>query len=244
MCYGTGGTADVESARGASRRGGAGDDGDAAAGDGDADVVRRRRPFVSGIPEAALESMAREVTRANAAHLAERTRRIDELVASAVERGDTADRFHWTLVYDLEEAPATTGRAMLLAHRIVPVPPQDLVSDEDLHDELWTVIEALDASGVYLVNTEHMGDRDLYARLYYRILDEPTRCLPPDSEAAEYIDCLHPMDLNPGSMGSRMFERMEKRGASEPVAREGGTRGPICRTGLCDRDRWLPRPGL
>jgi exopolyphosphatase/guanosine-5'-triphosphate,3'-diphosphate pyrophosphatase len=101
---------------------------------------------------------------------------------------------------------------MLLEHRIVPVPPQDLVSDDDLHDELWTVIEALDASGVYLVNTEHMGDRDLYARLYYRILDEPTRCLPPDSEAAEYIDCLHPMDLNPGSMGSRMFERMEKRG--------------------------------
>ena len=242
MCYGTGGAADVGSAHGASRRGGAGEDVDAATPD--ADVVRRRRPFVSGIPTAALESMAREVTRANTAHLAERTRRIDELVASAVKRGDIADRFHWTLVYDLEEAPATTGRAMLLEHRIVPVPPQDLVSDDDLHDELWTVIEALDASGVYLVNTEHMGDRDLYARLYYRILDEPTRCLPPDSEAAEYIDCLHPMDLNPGSMGSRMFERMEKRGAPEPVAREDGARGPICRTGLCDRDRWLPRPGV
>jgi hypothetical protein len=131
-----------------------------------------------------------------------------------------------------------------LEHRVVPVPPQDLVSDDDLHDELWTVIEALDASGVYLVNTEHMADRDLYARLYYRILDEPTRCLPPDSEAAEYIDCLHPMDLNPGSMGSRMFERMEKRGAPKPVAREDGTRGPVCRNALCDRDRWLPRPGV
>ena len=242
MCYGTGGAADVGSARGASRRGGAEQDVDAATAD--ADVVRRRRPFVSGIPSATLDSMAREVTRANNAHLAERTRRIDELVDSARERGDTVDRFHWTLVYDLEEAPATTGRAMLLERRIVPVPPQDLVSDDDLHDELWTVIEALDASGVYLVNTEHMADRDLYARLYYRILDEPTRCLPPDSEAAEYIDCLHPMDLNPGSMGSRMFERMEKRGAPEPVARKGGTRGPVCRNALCDRDRWLPRPGV
>ena len=242
MCYGTGGAADVESARGASRRGRAEDEGDAEMAE--SDVVRRRRPFVSGIPAAALESMAREVTRANTAHLAERTRRIDELVAAALERGDTVDRFHWTLVYDLEEAPATTGRAMLLEHRIVPVPPQDLVSDDDLHDELWTVIEALDASGVYLVNTEHMGDRDLYARLYYRILDEPTRCLPPDSEAAEYIDCLHPMDLNPGSMGSRMFERMEKRGAPESMAREDGTRGPVCRNALCDRDRWLPRPGV
>ena len=104
MCYGTGGAADVESARGASRRGRAEEQGDAEAAD--ADVVRRRRPFVSGIPAAALESMAREVTRANTAHLAERTRRIDELVASAVKRGDIADRFHWTLVYDLEEAPA------------------------------------------------------------------------------------------------------------------------------------------
>ena len=241
MCYGTGGAADVESARGASRRGGAEDDGDATA---DADVVRRRRPFVSGIPASALDSMARDVARAHIEHLAERTRRIDELVASARERGDVADRFHWTLVYDMEEAPATTGRAMLLEHRIVPVPPQDLASDEDLHDELWTVIEALDASGVYLLNTEHMGDRDLYARLYYRILDEPTRCLPPDSEAAEYIDCLHPMDLNPGSMGSRMFERMEKRGPTPSTVRERGTRGPICRSGLCDRDRWLPLPGV
>ena len=30
--------------------------------------------------------------------------------------------------------------------------------------------------------------RDLYARLFYKILDEPTRCLPPDAGAVEFID--------------------------------------------------------
>jgi hypothetical protein len=142
----------------------------------------------------------------------------------------------------MEMAPSTTGRAMLLEHHIVPVPPQDLAADEDLHDELWTVVEALAASGVFILNSDHLCDRDLYARLYYRILDEPTRCLPPESEASEFIDCLHPMDLDEYGMGKQLFDRQQRGHEPEESVRSAGIRGPFNPRSLADRDRWMPRP--
>ncbi|MFM8872735.1 MAG: hypothetical protein ACKOJI_05170 [Phycisphaerales bacterium] len=156
--------------------------------------------------------------------------------------GRVEDRFHWTLVYDLEMAPVTTGRALLLEHRIVPVPPQDLDSADALHDELWTVIEALAASGVFLLNTDHLDDRDLYGRLYYRILDEPTRALPPESEASEFIDCLHPLDIESGGLGRRLADRIAAGEHQPPSMRAAGVRGPAYRRAPAERDRWLPRP--
>ena len=203
--------------------------------------VARRRPVDGGIGAAKLDEMAREVRRFRAEMESERTRRIDELVAEAMRNGEDASRNHWSCLYDSELAPCTTGRAMLLEHRIVPFPPQDLQSTDDLHDELWTVIEGLAASGVFLLHTDHMGDRDLYCRLYYRILDEPTRLLPPSAEGAEFIDCLHPMDLEPGMVGHRLVARIELGEGLEPV-REVGVRGPAYAVPLADRDRWLPRP--
>ena len=231
MCFGTGSADGAEAGKGTG----------AAAGTGASPPVRRRRAFRSPVPEAQLDAMAADVRRARAEHLAERSRRIDELVAQAKGDGNDPDRCFWSIHYDMECSPSTTGRAMLLEHRIVPVPPQDLPAPAELHDELWTVIEALAASGVFLLNTDHLADRDLYARLYYRILDEPTRLMPPQSEAAEYIDCLHPMDLHPGAVGDRLFRRLQRKGESPP-ARGPGLRSPAFATSLCERDRWMPRP--
>ena len=203
--------------------------------------IARRRAFEGGLAPRKLDEMARDLRRFRAEMEAERATRIDQLVAEAKRSGEDADRHHWTVVYDTEFAPSTTGRAMLLEHRIVPFPPQDLPTDTELHDELWTVIEGLAVSGVFLINTDHLGDRDLYCRLYYRILDEPTRLLPPTSEAAEFIDCLHPMDLEPGKVGHRLVARIE-RGEPEEPARGEGVRGPVFASPLADRDRWMPRP--
>lgn len=231
MCFGTG------SADGTGAGSGTGTDAGAGASPG----VSRRRAFRSPVPQAQLDSMAQDIRRLRAEHLAERSRRIDELVAQAVREGNDPDRGYWAMHHDAECSPSTTGRAMLLEHRIVPFPPQDLADPSDLHDELWTVVEALAASGVFLLHTDHLVDRDLYARLYYRILDEPTRLMPPQSEAAEFIDCLHPMDLHPGSVGERLFRRLQRKGESPP-ARGPGLRGPAFASALCERDRWLPRP--
>ena len=230
MCYGADGSASVSGApeqrsvAGSKRR------------------VRRRRALRGGLDQARLAQLAREATALRKAQTSERSARIDELVATARDSGGDTDRFYWTLVYDMEMAPSTTGRAMLLEHHIVPVPPQDLAADEDLHDELWTVVEALAASGVFILNSDHLCDRDLYARLYYRILDEPTRCLPPESEASEFIDCLHPMDLDEHGMGKQLFDRQQAGHESEESVRGPGIRGPFNSRSLADRDRWMPRP--
>lgn len=203
--------------------------------------VARKRAFRSRVPESQLDEMAADMRRFRDEQHAERARRIDELVEEARRGGLDADRVHWSMHYDMECSPATTGRAMLLEHRIVPVPPQDLPRPDELHDELWTVIEGLAASGVFLLHTDHLPDRDLYARLYYRILDEPTRMMPPGSEAAEFIDCLHPMDIEVGRVAHALVRRNEA-GGVEPAAGEGAERGPVCDAPMGDRDRWLPGP--
>jgi len=204
--------------------------------------VRRRRVMRGGLSAVRLAQLAREASEMRKSQTAERVTRIDELVASAADSGGDTDRFYWTLVYDMEMAPNTTGRAMLLEHQIVPVPPQDLAADDDLHDELWTVVEALAASGVFILNSDHLCDRDLYARLYYRILDEPTRCLPPETEASEFIDCLHPMDLDDCGMGKKLVDRQQGGQESDESVRGLGIRGPFNPRSLADRDRWMPRP--
>lgn len=201
-------------------------------------TATRTRPFTDPhpIPTIQLDALARRET-----FLTERKERIAQLVKDNDSHGD---EFYWTMVYDLDEAPTTTGRAQLLVHGIVPVPPQDLTNSEDLHDELWTVIEALARESILLLNTDHLSDADLYARLYYRILDEPCRQMPPSSMAVEYIDCLHPMDRE-YPLGKAFVER----GIVDPTGPSGDKyeqRGPICRfTGtLVDRDRWLPKVQL
>jgi len=202
-------------------------------------AVSRRRDFRGGIAAHRLDEMAREMRSQRARQLEERERRIDRLVLAARERGADPDRLYWSIVHDTEEAPFSTGRAILLMHRIVPVPPQDLATPEELHDELWTVIEGLGSEGVNLFHTDHLSDADLYGRLYYRILDEPTRVMPPKSQATEYIDCLHPLDVESGGWGAWLAERD---GSGPPVPHESDEapgRGPICPTRPADRDRWL-----
>ena len=234
MCFGTEGSSEAASPARGARPGAEGRKGSRAR-------VARRRELAGGLPPAKLDQLSAEMRRLREAMLAERKREADRLVADAVARGEDGDRGHWTIVYDQEMAPPSTGRALILEHRIVPMPPQDLVDPDDLHDELWTVIEALAASGVYLVNTDHLADRDLYCRLYYRILDEPTRLMPPEAEAAEFIDCLHPLDIEVGRTALAVVRRNE----AGPVVRAEGAglrRGPGCGRALADRDRWLPVP--
>jgi hypothetical protein len=195
----------------------------------------RTRPFTSPYP---IDNIRSEAVASRDQRNRERAARIKSLVAAAPS--DNKDEFYWTMIYDLEEAPTMTARSMLLEHGIIPVPPQELVTTADTHDELWTVIEALSRCGVFLINTNHLCDRDLYARLYYRILDEECRAMPPSTEASEYVDCLHPMDLQ-YPLGKQMPQL-----TSAPELQPAGNyaRGPEYNVigAICDRDDHLPRP--
>ena len=192
----------------------------------------RTRPFTSPHP---VKELQKDAVKRKKDFLKQRTADIDNLLKN--NPGDQ-DKQYWSMVYDLEHSPPTTGRAQLLEFGIVPVPPQELTLNKELHDELWTIIEALSKGGIYLINTDHLDDTNLYARLYYRILDEPCRMMPPGLECAEYIDCLHPMDLD--------FPLARKMSEREPPALNTGEymRGPICAfTGeLVVRDAYIPRP--
>ena len=195
----------------------------------------RSRPYVDPYPIASIKA---DALAARETRFANRKAAIKSLIAEAAP--DDRDEFHWTLVYDLEQAPTMTSRALLLEAGIIPVPPQELATDADVHDELWTILEALSTVGVLLMNTDHLCDRDLYSRLYFRILDEECRALPPSCEACEYIDCLHPMDQS-HPLGALLLARCA---AGAPNFCAPVQRGPIClrSTGLVDRDRYLPGP--
>jgi hypothetical protein len=192
----------------------------------------RTRPFTCPHPISSLQS---EAIARRAEFTKARRARIAELVESAPP--EDRDEFYWTMIYDLEQAPKTTGRAQLLEFGIVPVPPQELTNPTDLHDELWTVMEALSRAGIYLVNTDHLTDSDLYSRLYYRILDEPCQMMPPEAECAEYIDVLHPLDTE-----YPLGRALSNRGPAICNPDAPYQRGPLCTLSSClsNRDTYLP----
>lgn len=200
-------------------------------------IATRTRPFTS--PHR-IDKIRQHAIEMREEHFSTRQKCIDDMVR---DNPTEPDRFYWTLVYDMEHAPNVTGRQRLLESGIIPVPPYELTNDDDLHDELWTVIEGMSLCGIYLINTGHMPDRDLYCRLYYRILDEPTRLMPPSSEACEYIDCLHPLDID-HPIGQKYAKKI---GNGLPPSLDGTyKRGPqyVQPGKICERDTFLPRPSI
>lgn len=199
-----------------------------------------RGPVRSAALDAAQWARVLELRTAHAEQIAERERVIADLCRRAVEKGELADPAYWTMVYDFEMAPTTNGRTMLMRVGVVPLPPQELPDATALHEALWTVIEALAANSVYLLNTDHLTDQQLYERLYYKILDESTHCLPPGGNASEYIDVLHDLDIRAGGKGAEL-ERLLAAGKHPVGARVTTHRAPPQPAAICDRDRYLPR---
>jgi hypothetical protein len=116
----------------------------------------------------------------------------------------------------------------------------DLSPGGHVHVALWTVIECLAACRVFLINTDHLTDPQLYERLFYKILDEPTQFMPPSTSACEFIDVLHGMDIEAGGFGKQLNEALLN-GTRPRMPLEEGKRAPFQDRLLADRDRFLPR---
>jgi hypothetical protein len=94
----------------------------------------------------------------------------------------------WRLI---EDGPTTTDFEKLLAMG-TELPEPSAIADADLRKKLWEVLAGLNKLGVYLLHTDHLSDRELYAKLWNEIL---TAEVPEfDEFGCNYVTVLHPGD--------------------------------------------------
>jgi hypothetical protein len=86
-----------------------------------------------------------------------------------------------------EQAPLTT-HFRLLEEAGVNLPPPESLDKRGLSQALRGVIEGLARLRVFLDQTDHLSDRELYARLWGDALREEVPDLPLDESAAWHID--------------------------------------------------------
>lgn len=86
-----------------------------------------------------------------------------------------------------EQAPLTT-HFRLLEEAGINLPPPESLDERGLSSALWAVIAGLARLRVFLGQTDHLSDRELYARLWHDALREEVPNLPLDESAAWHID--------------------------------------------------------
>jgi hypothetical protein len=101
---------------------------------------------------------------------------------------ETAAQF-WLSVAAYEQAPWTTHFQELLDAG-VELPAPESLDDRQLAAKLSEVIDALARMRVFLSQTDHLSDRELYTLLWGDTLREPIKDLPPDESSAWHIDLL------------------------------------------------------
>lgn len=122
-------------------------------------------------------------------------RRAEELCGAEMEVGtgdecsaETEEAF-WKHVVDYEEAPWTTHFQQLESAGVL-LPPPDSLSDEEVTTKLWEVIQKLALLRVFIEQTDHLSDRELYQHLWTDSLREETKMLPVDADSAWHIQLL------------------------------------------------------
>ncbi len=93
----------------------------------------------------------------------------------------------WQSVAAYEQAPLTTYFQQL-EEAGVELPDPEMMDDRRLTAKLWEVIEALARLRVFLSQTDHLSDRELYTRLWRELLREPVKDMPLDESSAWHID--------------------------------------------------------
>ena len=122
-------------------------------------------------------------------------RRAEELSGGDMEIGtlddcsaETEEAF-WKHLVDYEEAPWTTHFQQLESAG-VSLPPPESLKDEELTAKLWEVIQKLALLHVFIEQTDHLSDRELYTYLVNACLREETKAMPMAANSAYHIQLL------------------------------------------------------
>jgi hypothetical protein len=90
------------------------------------------------------------------------------------------DEQFWRNVLAFESAPRVKLREILAANG-APPPPASALSDEEIHQALWQLIDRLARQRHFLDTTDHLSDRELYVLLTEHLLETETEAIPPEA---------------------------------------------------------------
>ncbi|HXO38975.1 MAG TPA: hypothetical protein VN872_10065 [Candidatus Acidoferrum sp.] len=145
----------------------------------------------------------------------------------------------WKYIVDYEEAPWTTNFQQL-ENAGVSLPSPDSLNDEELTAKLWDIIQKLALLHVFIEQTDHLSDRELYTHLWTDSLREETKALPLAANSAYHIQILGSCSEKDMLLYLKYYadddfrQQWQKDWPNDPIPRHEDP--PY------DRDRLLPKP--
>jgi hypothetical protein len=95
---------------------------------------------------------------------------------------ETQEAF-WSHIHALETAPEMTLTTALLERRgLSVVPPDQIVTDDDLHKALWQLLTNLASMRVFFHDSDHLSNREFYCILFNQVLPQETQIMPDGSD--------------------------------------------------------------
>ena len=177
--------------------------------------------------------------------IAELKRQAEELAGGKMVEGEleecppeVTEQF-WEQVVAYEKAPWTTNFKQLQESGM-ELPAPETLNDEQLTKKLWEVIHGLALLRVFLDDTDHLSDRELYTELWSDILREEVKAVPPDEDGAYHVSPL-------GGCSEEDIQLQMKYYADENWRRQWQEDFPDFpmpdhEDPPYDRDRFLPQP--
>ena len=126
-------------------------------------------------------------------HIRELQRRAEEFVGgelSFFESEEISQELReqfWDSVVAFEKTEWITSFDLLVQGGMELPAPEEL-ADSQLTAKLWEVIRGLAMLRMFLYNTDHLSDRELYEKLWHEVLREENPVMPVNENSACHID--------------------------------------------------------
>ncbi len=143
---------------------------------------------------------------------ARRTEGIRAVMEKVASRGETADPFMCTLVYDMELSPKITNEEQLRRIGYEFEVSQD-IPDDLIAGELRQLVGALARIHVFVTGSNHMTDREVYEMLTEKTMLEIVHDIPACRDMAEFLDLSAGEEREPICKRDETLPRPEVRNA-------------------------------